>query len=107
VLHATLGDAFEGAPGRAHGGIVAALFDEAMGFVLSIACTPAFTGRLSVTYRAPVPLGVPLEFRARLTRRDGRKLLMAGEARHGDTLLAQADSLFVAVDSKRFAAGQG
>ena len=38
---------------------------------------------------------------------DGRKLLMAGEARHGDTLLAQADSLFVAVDSKRFAAGQG
>jgi acyl-coenzyme A thioesterase PaaI-like protein len=107
VLHATLGDAFEGAPGRAHGGIVAALFDEAMGFVLSIACTPAFTGRLSVTYRAPVPLGVPLEFRARLTRRDGRKLLMAGEARHGDTLLAQADSLFVAVDSKRFAGGQG
>jgi acyl-coenzyme A thioesterase PaaI-like protein len=105
VLRATLGEAFEGAPGRAHGGIVAALFDEAMGFVLSIACTPAFTGRLTVTYRAPVPLGVPLEFRARLTRRDGRKLLIEGEARHGDTLLAQADALFIAVDPARFAAG--
>jgi acyl-coenzyme A thioesterase PaaI-like protein len=107
VLHSTLGAAFEGAPGRAHGGVVAALFDEVMGFVLSITCTPAFTGRLTVTYRAPVPLGVPLEFRARLTRRDGRKLLMAGQARRGETLLAEAEALFVAVDPARFAAGQG
>jgi len=107
VVRCTLGDAFEGAPGRAHGGMVAALFDEAMGFVLSINCTPAFTGRLTVTYRAPVPIGVPLEFRARLTGRQGRKLLMAGEARHGAVLLAEAESLFVAVDPERFAAGQG
>jgi acyl-coenzyme A thioesterase PaaI-like protein len=106
VVRCTLGDAFEGAPGRTHGGIVAALFDEAMGFVLSIACTPAFTGRLTVTYRAPVPLGLPLEFRARLTKREGRKLLMAGEARQGDTILAEADALFVAVDPERFASGQ-
>jgi acyl-coenzyme A thioesterase PaaI-like protein len=107
VLRATLGDAFEGAPGRAHGGMVAALFDETMGFVLSITCTPAFTGRLSVTYRAPVPIGVPLEFRARLTGREGWKLLMNGEARNGDTILAEAEALFVAVDPERFAAGTG
>jgi acyl-coenzyme A thioesterase PaaI-like protein len=107
VLHSTLGDAFEGAPGRAHGGVVAALFDEVFGFVLSIICTPAFTGRLTVTYRAPVPIGVALEFRARLTGRDGRKLLMAGEAHHGDVLLAKADALFVAVDAERFASGGG
>ncbi|HXQ61791.1 MAG TPA: PaaI family thioesterase [Acidimicrobiales bacterium] len=105
VLRSTLGDAFEGAPGRAHGGVVAALFDEAMGFVLSIACTPAFTGRLTVTYRAPVPIGFPLEFRARLTGREGRKLLMAGEARAGDAILAEAEALFVAVDPERFASG--
>jgi acyl-coenzyme A thioesterase PaaI-like protein len=107
VLRCTLGDAFEGAPGRTHGGMVAALFDEVMGFVLSIACTPGFTGRLSVTYRAPVPLGVPLEFRARLTGRDGRKLLMAGEGRHGETVLAESEALFIAVDPERFAAGGG
>ncbi len=107
VLRSTLGEAFEGAPGRAHGGIVAALFDETMGFVLSITCTPAFTGRLTVTYRAPVPIGVPLEFRARLTGRDGRKLLMTGEARQAGTVLAEAEALFVAVDPERFAAGQG
>jgi acyl-coenzyme A thioesterase PaaI-like protein len=107
VLQSTLGEAFEGAPGRAHGGVVAALFDEVMGFVLSITCIPAFTGRLTVTYRAPVPLGVPLEFRARLTGREGRKLLIAGEARQGVTVLAEAEALFVAVDPERFAAGRG
>jgi acyl-coenzyme A thioesterase PaaI-like protein len=107
VLRATLGEAFEGAPGRAHGGMVAALFDETMGFVLSITCTPAFTGRLTVTYRAPVPIGVPLEFRARLTDRDGRKLHMVGDARYEDTVLAEAEALFVAVDPHRFAARAG
>ena len=66
VLRIALGPAFEGAPGRAHGGAVAALVDEVMGFVLSIHATPAYTGRLTVTYRAPTPLGVELEIRARL-----------------------------------------
>ena len=46
----TLGAAFEGA-GAGAGGVVAALFDEAMGFVLSIACTPAYTGKLEVIAR--------------------------------------------------------
>jgi hypothetical protein len=32
---------------------------------------------------------------------------MAGEARRGETLLAEAEALFVAVDPERFAAGQG
>ncbi len=61
VLRTTLGPAFEGAPGRAHGGTVAALIDEVMGFVLSIHATPAYTGRLTITYRAPTPLGVEIE----------------------------------------------
>jgi hypothetical protein len=33
--------------------------------------------------------------------------MMSGEAHHGDVLLAEAASLFVAVDPERFAAGQG
>ncbi len=105
VLTATLGAAFEGAPGRAHGGVVAALLDEAMGVVLSIVGTPAYTGRLTVTYRAPTPLQVPLEFRARLLERQGRKLHIAAEGRHGDTVIAEAKALFIAVDPQHFASG--
>ncbi|HUY21830.1 MAG TPA: PaaI family thioesterase [Acidimicrobiales bacterium] len=105
VLRTTLGPAFEGAPGRAHGGAVAALFDEVMGFVLSIQATPAYTGRLTVTYRAATPLDQELELRAKLHSRHGRKLRIEAHARQGETLLAEADGLFVAVDPERFAAG--
>ena len=66
VCQVTLGEAFEGAPGRAHGGVVAALIDETMGLVSRSPRTPAFTGRLTVTYRAPTPIGQPLEVRSRL-----------------------------------------
>ena len=105
VLRTPLGPAFEGAPGRAHGGAVAALFDEVMGFVLSIHGTPAYTGRLAVTYRAPTPLGLELELRARLHSHHGRKLRIEAHAHQGATLLATAEGLFVAVDPERFAAG--
>jgi acyl-coenzyme A thioesterase PaaI-like protein len=105
VLRTTLGPAFEGAPGRAHGGSVAALFDEVMGFVLSVHATTAYTGSLTVTYRAPTPLGVELELRSRLKSRHGRKLRIVAEARHADALLAEADGLFIAVDPERFAQG--
>ncbi|HEY5026117.1 MAG TPA: PaaI family thioesterase [Acidimicrobiales bacterium] len=105
VLRTTLGPAFEGAPGRAHGGVVAALLDEVMGFVLSIHATPAYTGRLTVTYRAPTPLGVEVEMRAKLHSRHGRKLRIEADARHGAALLAHAEGLFIAVDPERFASG--
>jgi acyl-coenzyme A thioesterase PaaI-like protein len=102
VARVNLGAAFEGAPGRAHGGIVAAVFDDTMGFVLSMERTPAFTGRLSVSYRAPTPVGEPLEFRCRLAERTDRKLLITGEARHGDLLVAEAEGLFISIPIERF-----
>jgi acyl-coenzyme A thioesterase PaaI-like protein len=105
VLRTTLGPAFEGAPGRAHGGTVAALMDEVMGFVLSIHATPAYTGRLTITYRAPTPLGVEIEMRAKLHSRHGRKLRIEADAHHGPLLLAQGEGLFITVNPEDFAAG--
>lgn len=101
VATVRLESAFEGAPGRAHGGIVAAVFDDTMGFVLSMERTPAFTGRLTVSYLAPTPVDDELEFRCRLHERDGRKLLIMGEARHGSDVVAAAEGLFIAIDPER------
>jgi len=70
--------------------------------VLSIHATPAYTGRLTVTYRAPTPLGVELEMRARLRSRHGRKLRIDAVARHGTAVIAQGEGLFIAVDPERF-----
>lgn len=107
VARVALGAAFEGAPGRAHGGVVAAVFDDTMGFVLSMLRTPAYTGRLTIAYRAPTPIGEELEFRARLRERNGRKLVIDGRAVHDGTTIADAEGLFVAVDPAHFAAGPG
>jgi acyl-coenzyme A thioesterase PaaI-like protein len=102
VMEVTLGPAFEGAPGRAHGGVVAALFDEVMGLALSVTGSLAFTGKLVVTYRAPTPLGVPLRARAWPSHRSGRKLTIAAELHSGPTLLAEAEGLFIAVEAEHF-----
>jgi acyl-coenzyme A thioesterase PaaI-like protein len=102
VARVTLGAAFEGAPKRAHGGIVAALFDDAMGMVLRIVATPAYTGELTVRYLAPTPVGVELEVRARLVRREGRKLWIESEATADGTRVATASGLFITIPPERF-----
>jgi acyl-coenzyme A thioesterase PaaI-like protein len=101
IADVTLGAAFEGAPKRAHGGTVAAIFDDVMGYVLMLHRTPAYTGRLTVHYRAPVPMGEPLTFRAWLVERTGRKLTIAAEACAGGERLCEADGLFVAIPPER------
>jgi acyl-coenzyme A thioesterase PaaI-like protein len=102
LMEVTLGPAFEGAPGRAHGGVVASLFDEVMGQALSTTGALAFTGRLAVTYRAPTPLGVLLRARAWPSHRSGRKLTITAELHSGPTLLAEAEGLFIAVEAEHF-----
>ena len=107
VAETVLGAAFEGAPGRAHGGVVAAIFDDVMGYLLSIHKVPAYTGRLAVTYRAPTPIGAPLVFRAGLDRRDERKLHMSATAhtRDGLELIAEATATFIVIPIERFMSG--
>lgn len=107
VARLTLRAAHEGAPGRSHGGIVAALFDDVFGFVLTIHAQPAFTGEITVRYRAGTPVGRPLECRVRLDRRDGRKLHMSGELLDVDTgtVVATSHAVFIAIEADRFSAG--
>ena len=107
VARVSLGAAFEGAPGRAHGGVVAALMDDVMGYVLNILETPAFTGELKVRYNAPTPVGVEIEFRARLRERNGRRLHIDAEATHEGKTIATGEGLFIAIPVERFAEATG
>lgn len=103
VANVVLRRAFEGAPGRAHGGIVAAVFDDVTGFVIGQLREPAFTGELTVRYLAPVPVDEPLEMRARLDGRERRKLFISGEVRHGDQVVATCKAIYITVDPTKFA----
>jgi acyl-coenzyme A thioesterase PaaI-like protein len=103
VARVELGPAFEGAPGRSHGGIVAAIFDDVLGYLLTFTRTPGFTGELTVRYLAATPIGQPLEFRSRMTGREGRKLFTEAEARVRDDgeVVATAHAVFVAIPTER------
>jgi acyl-coenzyme A thioesterase PaaI-like protein len=107
LVRTVLGAAYEGAPGRAHGGMVAAVFDDVTGFVLPMAGTAGYTGELTVRYLRPVPIGTPLEFRARIEGREGRKLTVSADCRAGDEILATADALFITVDVSEFGRATG
>lgn len=101
-MRVTLGKAFEGAPGRAHGGIIAALLDEVMGLMNVIHGAMAFTAQLDITYVAPTPVGEPIIARAWLARRDNRKQFVEATLHADDVLVASAKALFISIDRSVF-----
>lgn len=101
-MRVTLGTAFEGAPGRAHGGVVAALLDEVMGLMNVIHGAMSFTAQLDVTYLAPTPVGEPIVARAWLARHDNRKRFVEATLHAGDLLVASAKALFISIDRSTF-----
>lgn len=103
IADVVLRRAFEGAPGRAHGGMVAAAFDDVTGFVIAQIQEPAFTGELTVRYLAPVPVDEPLELRARLDGRERRKLFISGEVRADGDVIATCRAIYITVDPGVFA----
>lgn len=107
VAEAWLGNIAGGAPGRAHGGVVAAIFDDVTGHVPPIHGMPAFTGELSVRYSRPVPLERLISFRAWLAGRSesGRRLFVESSASVEGVEVATSRATFVTVDSSRFRPG--
>jgi len=101
-MRVTLGKAFEGAPGRAHGGVVAALLDEVMGLMNVIHGAMAYTAQLDITYLAPTPVGEPIIARAWLARQDNRKQFVEATLHANDHLVASAKALFISIDRSAF-----
>ena len=64
----TIADHFHGAPGIAHGGIVAAILDEfSCAAVFFLRGDHVVTGELSVRYERPCPVETPLAVRSWIT----------------------------------------
>jgi acyl-coenzyme A thioesterase PaaI-like protein len=90
----------QGAPGRVHGGVLAAALDEAMGIVAWSLGRPCATAHLEVDYLALVPLGGAVHITARCADQDGRKMYLEAEARlemGSGPVAARASALYVRV----------
>jgi acyl-coenzyme A thioesterase PaaI-like protein len=93
-------DRFHGAPGIAHGGIVASIFDE-------ISCAAVFfsrgshvvTGELNVRYQQPCPVETPIEFHARIVDESHQRYaVVEAQALNGGVQLARSSGKFFYVD---------
>jgi acyl-coenzyme A thioesterase PaaI-like protein len=113
TCHFQLDRMHEGPPGYIHGGIVAALLDEAMSKLNRPLNVLAMTRHMEIDYLRPVPLYHPLVLigshlnRPAKDGKPGRKLFHQAEIQHSDgTVLARSKGLFIAIDEKLlFAAG--
>jgi acyl-coenzyme A thioesterase PaaI-like protein len=96
------GISYEGPPNCVHGGIVAAALDEVLGRTRHLAGRNVVTGSLAVRYLAPTPVNVDLVIEAYIAERTETKMIVRGEMRHGDTVTASAEGVFVFMDLDRF-----
>ncbi len=100
VTEVNFGPAFEGPPGRVHGGAVALVVDEATATVLPMQGRFGFTGSVSLKLVAPAPLGVDVQFRSRLVGEEGRKLFVHCVATGPEGTFAEADAVYIQVDPR-------
>ncbi len=96
----------QGAPGLAHGGLLACAMDEALGTLGWLLGIPAVTARLESDFRIPVPVGTILHLRAQCLGIAGRKIYLSASAHMNDPagpIAVEAKALFLAVDLAHFA----
>jgi uncharacterized protein (TIGR00369 family) len=103
TAHLRLAKRFQGPHGFVHGGILAALLDEAMSKAIHAgahgAKIMALTRQMETEYLRPTPLGAALTLRGCQDRVEGRKHYCSGtiEDEHGK-VLARGKALFIAIE---------
>lgn len=99
VASVVIPDAYQGYPGIAHGGVLAAILDEATGRAINLGQTEdAFwvTAKLELRYRLPTPTETPLTVVGWVVERRGRAAEVAGELRLTDGMVtAEAKAIIV------------
>ena len=99
----TFGRRAQGPPGHAHGGAIAAVFDELMGACCWVHGYPAMTAQYTTRYFKPLPLHRDVLFEADIVVVDGNKIsLKARVSDGGATLYAEAKGLFILQDLETF-----
>jgi acyl-coenzyme A thioesterase PaaI-like protein len=96
----------QGAPGLAHGGLLAAAFDETLGSLQWLLQVPSVTARLETDFLRPVPVGSTVYLEAHVVGRDERKIWSEAVGRldgPDGPVVVTASALFVVVPLEHFA----
>lgn len=86
---------YEGPPGLVHGGVSALILDQLLGEAAAAGGGAGMTGRLTLHYRRPTPLG-DLSMEAWVERRDGIKTTVKGHIKDAEgDVTVEAEGLFI------------
>lgn len=98
------GPGAEGPPGHAHGGSMAAVLDEAMGFAAWHAGHPVVAATITVNFRKRLPLGVVLAVHCTVEYCEGTKVMTSGviQSPCGTDSYADATGIFIERPMKEF-----
>ncbi|MBK1784918.1 PaaI family thioesterase [Prauserella cavernicola] len=106
VSQFTVTEAHQGAPGLAHGGLLACAFDEALGSAVgNLLRKPSVTAKLETDFVRPVPVGSTLHIAAELDGVSGRKIYVSADGRldaADGPVAVRARALFVTVGFEHF-----
>ncbi|MEU6736041.1 PaaI family thioesterase [Streptomyces physcomitrii] len=101
----TVREVHQGAPGLAHGGVLATALDETLGSLNWLLRAIAVTGRLETDFKLPVPVGSVLHLEAEIKAVAGRKIYSTATGRIGGPegpVAVRADALFIQVKVEHF-----
>lgn len=86
-----------GRNGAVHGGALGLLFDSVLGLTAAVltGSRRQRTAYLKINYRNIVPVEKELQFSSGIDSVEGRKIFVSGRLTDGDTVLTEADALFV------------
>jgi hypothetical protein len=93
----TLNWLYEGPPNCAHGGIVAALFDDFLGCTQLLGGITGATGILTLRYHLPTPLNTELRFEGEIKSIEGRKITITGYLFANGKKTATGEGLFITI----------
>lgn len=96
VARVWFGPGTAGPPGHAHGGSIAAIFDEVLGLAAWAAGHAVVVGNLNVSFRQLLPLEHVVEIDSKIVSAKGRKIVVHGRITDGqNTVYAEADCLCI------------
>jgi len=102
VARVWFGPVTEGPPTYAHGGSIAAVFDEVLGLAAWAAGHSIVVGNLNVNFRQLLPIQTVVQVNTEIVSVQGRKVLVHGElcSLEGE-VYATGECLCITIDKKR------
>jgi len=95
VIRCEFPNCYESAPETVQGGVVGAVYDQLLAYVIMVRGFTGPTLWIKVSYLKPTPINVPLRFEAVVDKIDGKKFSVSGACFRGDEKVTEAEGMIL------------